>query len=193
MRRIALLLAAGAVVAVLAVGFSQIEGPGKAPTSRRINPETVRRSLAGSPPPLAEIHSQGNHLLGGGRSAFKTRLAALRGHPVIVNLWAAWCAPCRVEFPSFQSSSVVHGRRVAFLGIDTSDNHGDALRFLRRFPVSYPSYVDDHGRISTDLGVQALPTTVFYDRRGRVAYVHQGVYPSRGQLEQDIRRYALES
>ena len=59
--------------------------------------------------------------------------------------------------------------------------------------MSYPSYVDDDGRISTELGVQALPTTVFYDRRGRVAYVHQGVYPSRGQLEQDIRRYALES
>src|SRR4051794_23070754 len=55
MRRIALLLAAGAVVAVLAVGFSQTEGPGKAPTARRINPETVRKSLAGSPPSLALI------------------------------------------------------------------------------------------------------------------------------------------
>jgi thiol-disulfide isomerase/thioredoxin len=193
MRRIALLLAVGAVVAVIAVGLSQTDGPGKAPTARRINPETVRRSLAGSPPPLAVIHSQGSRLLAGGRSAYRTRLAALRGHPVIVNLWAAWCAPCRVEFPSFQSSSVVHGRRVAFLGIDTRDDRTAALRFLRRFPVSYPSYIDDGGRISTELGVQALPTTVFYDRRGRVAYIHQGVYPSRGQLEQDIRRYALES
>lgn len=193
MRRVALLPLAAALVAVLVVGFSQTEGPGKAPTTTRISPETVRRSLAGSPPPLAVIHAQGNRLLAGGRSAYRTRLAALRGHPVIVNLWAAWCAPCRSEFPSFQSSSVLHGRRVAFLGINTRDNRGDALRFLRRFPVSYPSYVDDGGRISTDLGVRALPTTVFYDPRGRVAYIHQGVYPSRGQLEEDIRRYALES
>jgi thiol-disulfide isomerase/thioredoxin len=191
--RLLIPLLACALVVVVGVGLAQTSGPDKPPPARRIDPATVREALARSPAPLARLHRQADRLLGGGRAAYRRRLRALRGHPVVVNLWAAWCAPCRSEFPSFQSSSVLHGRRVAFMGIDTRDNRRDALRFLRRFPVSYPSYSDDSGRIGTDLGIQGLPTTVFYDRRGRVAFIHQGVYPSRGALEQDIRRYALSS
>jgi hypothetical protein len=66
------------------------------------------------------------------------------------------------------------------------------MRFLRKFPVTYPSYEDGRGAIGLSAGVQGLPTTVFYDRAGKVAFVHQGAYPTRSKLVEDIRRYALQ-
>ena len=110
---------------------------------------------------------------------------------MVVNKWGSWCGPCRAEFPVFQRLSVRHGKRVAFLGVDGEDNAASARRFLREYPVSYPSYVDDHLAIARQLrAVQAFPSTVFYDRRGQIAYVKQGSYADERALAQDIRRYA---
>jgi cytochrome c biogenesis protein CcmG, thiol:disulfide interchange protein DsbE len=148
-------------------------------------------ALRGAPPPLARLHRQANQLLGGGPTAFRARLRELRGHPVVVNKWASWCPPCRAEFPFFQRLSVRLGRRVAFLGVDANDNDAAARRFLRRLPVSYPSYRDPDLKVSAVFGgVQAFPTTAFYDRAGKVSFVHQGGYTSERRLAADIRRYA---
>jgi cytochrome c biogenesis protein CcmG/thiol:disulfide interchange protein DsbE len=103
---------------------------------------TVEVDFQGSPAPLASIHAQANQLLGGGSAAFKARLQALRGYPVVVNLWASWCGPCQSEFPVYQRVAVQYGRRVAFLGIDERDSNGNAAAFLSKFPVTYPSYTD---------------------------------------------------
>src|SRR3954471_11152790 len=147
-------------------------------------------ALEGSPAPLKALHDQGSDLLGGGAGAFKGRLAKLRGYPVVVNKWASWCGPCRGEFPYFQRESQTLGKKVAFLGVNSNDNDADARSFLRRFPVSYPSYSDGNLAIAAVFnGVQAFPTTVFYDRRGGLSYVHPGAYASEGKLAQDIQRY----
>jgi cytochrome c biogenesis protein CcmG/thiol:disulfide interchange protein DsbE len=113
--------------------------------------------------------------------------------PVVVNVWASWCLPCRAEFPLFQVASTRFGRRVAFLGVDTLDAASDAQAFLARFPVAYPSYADPSGAIARSLvPTQGVPITVFLDRAGRVAYFHQGAYRSERALASDIRRYAQE-
>jgi cytochrome c biogenesis protein CcmG/thiol:disulfide interchange protein DsbE len=130
-------------------------------------------------------------LLGGGTSAFTQRLASLKGHPVVVNVWGAWCGPCRQEFPVFQKVSVDAGKRVAFLGVDVQDNDSSAKRFLKNFPVSYPSYSDPHLKIAQSLeAVGAFPTTLILDSRGKVANKHFGPYTSDAALAADIRRYA---
>jgi hypothetical protein len=82
---------------------------------------------------------------------------------------------------------------VAFLGADVSDRSGDALAFLARHRVSYPSYpitIDDITSILPQ-GLLGTPTTVFYDAAGRRVYEHPYVYESQGSLDSDINTYAL--
>jgi cytochrome c biogenesis protein CcmG, thiol:disulfide interchange protein DsbE len=149
------------------------------------------KAFKGSPPALAAVHRDAGRLLGGGTSAFKQRLAALRGHPVVVNKWAAWCGPCREEFPVFQKVSVQYGKAVAFLGVDSNDNDGDAKKFLTQFPVSYPSYSDPHIKIAATMNaVGAWPTTVIYNSKGKLVNTHFGPYTSAASLVADIKRYA---
>jgi cytochrome c biogenesis protein CcmG/thiol:disulfide interchange protein DsbE len=147
--------------------------------------------LAGAPAPLAAVHEQANTLLDGGPGAFRAQLRRLRGYPVVVNAWGAWCSPCRIEFPHFRRQAVELAREVAFLGVDVEDNDADAREFLRAQPVPYPSFRDPESRIVRLFGaVQGLPATAFYDRRGKLAFLHQGPYASARRLAEDIDRYA---
>jgi cytochrome c biogenesis protein CcmG, thiol:disulfide interchange protein DsbE len=146
---------------------------------------------AKAPAPLAKLYDQGNELLDGGVDAYKAQLHALRGYPVVVNKWASWCGPCRAEFPFFQSQALKRGSEIAFIGIDAQDNDADAHEFLEEFPTPYPSYKDPDLKISAEIkAVQGFPSTVFYDSKGEVAYIHVGGYATEAKLAEDIERYA---
>jgi cytochrome c biogenesis protein CcmG/thiol:disulfide interchange protein DsbE len=161
------------------------------PKSGALPEATVKHDLAGSPPALASLHAQSGRLLGGGDRAFNARLASRRGHPVVVNKWASWCGPCREEFPYFQRLSVENGRRIGFLGVDSNDVDDAAKRFLKQYPVSYPSYSDPSLSVSKVFNATvAWPSTAFFDAKGRMSYLHQGVYQSEADLRRDIKRYA---
>jgi thiol-disulfide isomerase/thioredoxin len=150
------------------------------------------KALAGAPAPLAALYRQESELLDGGADAFERRIAELRGHPVVVNVWASWCGPCRFEFPSFQRLSARYGKRVAFIGVDREDSEDAARTFLSDNPVPYPSYSDPDSEINELFGdPRGLPDTAFYDRRGELVYVKQGQYPDEAALRADIERCAL--
>jgi cytochrome c biogenesis protein CcmG/thiol:disulfide interchange protein DsbE len=175
-----------AVALLVAGGCGAREPQVRAPT-----PAQARAELAGSPAALAGLHRQATQLLDGGLDAYTARVATLRGRPVVVNAWASWCGPCRFEMPYFARTAVRFGRRVAFLGVNADDTNGDARAFLRGHWVPYPSYVDPHDEIAHAIGVRAgLPTTVFYGRDGKVAFVHQGQYRDEAALVADVKRYA---
>jgi cytochrome c biogenesis protein CcmG/thiol:disulfide interchange protein DsbE len=153
----------------------------------------IAADLRGSPAPLAALHAQANKLLSGGAKAFKAELRALRGYPVVVNKWGSWCTPCRQEFPIFQQVGALAARRVAFIGDDVNEpNASTGAAWLRRFPVSYPSYADKSGAINRALGPASAsytPVTYFYDAAGNQVFFHYGPYPSVASLEHDIRTY----
>jgi thiol-disulfide isomerase/thioredoxin len=177
MRRLVPLLACAAVV--VACGSDQPKSAAKA-----------GERPANAPAPLAKLNDQANRLLDGGVEAFQARLRALRGYPIVVNKWGSWCPPCRAEFPFFQKQALERGASVAFLGVDAQDAEADAREFLEDYPVPFPSYKDPDLKISAELKALANPTTVFYDSRGELAYVHQGAYATEAKLVEDIERYA---
>jgi len=147
-----------------------------------------QEQLSPSPPRLAALHAQASELLDG---EIEDRIDRLRGLPVVVNMWASWCGPCRAELPIFGRVALQKGRRVAFLGLNSKDqNRRKARALLEEFPQSYPSYVDEDHSSARALGfLENFPSTAFIDRRGKLAFLHQGQYDSEADLLADIDRY----
>jgi cytochrome c biogenesis protein CcmG/thiol:disulfide interchange protein DsbE len=147
------------------------------------------RSGAGA---LADNAAQADTIIGSGKQAFEARIAALKGHPVVVNQWASWCESCRFEFPFFRAATAKYGDRVAFLGLDSHDERGAAEAFQRELPSGFPSVFDQDAEIARDLGGgTAWPTTFFFDSDGALVHTKVGAYATPELLEQDIQRHAL--
>jgi cytochrome c biogenesis protein CcmG, thiol:disulfide interchange protein DsbE len=194
MRTVAIALCTLALAVVVVLGVRQARhsagAPATAPTP--LTRAEVSKPIPGAPPRLAALRRRVNVLLGGGTKAFDAELRALRGHPVVVNMWASWCGPCRYELPLIQREAVKRGARVAFLGVNVMDDRDSALKLAARYPMPYPSFVDPRSTIAAGrFGSRALPVTAFYDARGRLAIVQQGQFASEAKLADAIDRYAL--
>jgi cytochrome c biogenesis protein CcmG/thiol:disulfide interchange protein DsbE len=128
--------------------------------------------------------------LDGGRDSFE-RFVAKQDKPVVVNKWASWCGPCRTEFPYLRDLARRHRGEVVFVGVNSNDNEGEARDFLAENPVPFKHFWDPKLEVAASFnGVQAFPTTAFYDSSGELAFVHQGGYQGEAQLAEDIERYA---
>lgn len=182
-------IVAVALVVIVAIGLDQARkanGPSE-PAVSRIG---AHARLEGAPPALAALHRQANELLPGARASLLARVHALRGYPVVINVWAAWCGPCRGELPLLQRASLDSGKRVAFLGVDLKDDRSSAESLLREIPLTYPSYEDPHGQILGEYRLLGTPSTIYYDAAGQQTYIRSGAYARPKQLEADIKRYA---
>jgi cytochrome c biogenesis protein CcmG, thiol:disulfide interchange protein DsbE len=191
MRRLLWPLLGIALIAVLVIGLTQAGGENDhAATAPKFDPQAAQRKLAGAPAPLAALYRQPNAILEGGTAAFHKRLAALKGHPAVVNKWASWCRPCRAEFPIFQQVATERGTEIAFLGVNGADKLPAAKKFLAERPLPYPSYEDPDEEIAQERkAAKYFPVTLFVDERGKTAFMHTGEYTSTADLEADIDRY----
>jgi len=107
--------------------------------------------------------------LGGALADGRLSLSELRGTPVVLNLWASWCTPCRQEAPRLQAGWERWGRRgLAYLGLNIQDLRGDARGFASKFGITYPSVRDARRGVADSYGATGIPETFFVDRRGRV-------------------------
>lgn len=113
--------------------------------------------------------------LGGGADV---DLASLRG-PMVVNLWASWCGPCREEMPVLQRFHEQYGDRVPLLGIDYEDVQVEAaFQLVQETGVTYPLLADPQSRLQGATpfpGRMGLPMFAFVDRAGRATVVAGGV------------------
>ena len=96
----------------------------------------------------------------------RVALSELIGRPLVVNLWASWCVPCRKEMKGFEAVHKELGDRVTFLGVDTRDDRTDALTFAAQVGVTYRLAFDPEGTLAPRYDAVGVPTTVFIDARG---------------------------
>lgn len=119
--------------------------------------------------------------LGGGSSV---RLAGLRGTPMVVNVWAQWCPPCRAESPHLREFAQRAGTKVALLGIDYSDPRPDlAIEFAGLVGWKHPQVVDPRRVLEGPLRLgTGIPVTLLVDAEGRIVHRVTGQLTSTQQL-----------
>lgn len=125
-------------------------------------------------------------LLGGG----DITLSELRGKPVMVNLWASWCPPCRAEMPAIQKVYQDYQELgLVVLGVNTTnqDNEADAAAFVLEYGLTFPIPLDRDGSVSSRYGLRGLPTTFFIDRKGIIRSVVVG-----GPMSEAVIRSKVE-
>ena len=172
-----------AVLLTAVLGACGGESPSRAPDAASVP--------TGSKTALERNAADANRLVGEGTDDLKARLAALKGHPIVVNQWASWCGPCRAEFPYFAEAVRRHGDRVAFVGVNYMDSREAAQAFLEEQPPGFASVYDRDGEAARAIGGgRAMPTTLFIGRDGH-EHVKLGSYADAAELETDIRRLLL--
>jgi len=125
--------------------------------------------------------------LGGGRPV---HLAGLHGKPIVINLWASWCGPCREELPLLAKADREFGDNVQFLGIDFADDAPDAaIALAAKEGVTYPLLTDPKSSVKTGLKVIGLPQTVFVDSRGTIVATERRAYRSYDDLTNAISKH----
>lgn len=111
----------------------------------------------------------------------------LRGIPVVLNIWASWCDPCRAEAPLLERAWRTTGRPggTLFLGLDQQDVSSDGLAFLHAYRVDYVNVRDPGNDVPRSYGATGIPETFFINARGEVVDHVIGVVSPR-QLQQGI-------
>jgi thiol-disulfide isomerase/thioredoxin len=149
----------------------------------------TQQGAGGQPPPATAakrgvVHARFAGFAGG--PAF-TLPEDLGGRPLVLNVWASWCVPCRKEMPAFESVYQQARGRVGFLGVDYLDETGAAKRMVAETGVTYRLAADPKGTGANKLGVTGLPATLFFSA--------DGVLRGRrlGEMDADALRAAIRT
>ena len=103
------------------------------------------------------------------------RLRELQGEVVLINFWATWCGPCRLEMPKLEQLYRQYQKTgFTLLGVNLDDNSGNALGMANKLGVSFPILFDKEKQVSKLYKVDAMPMTVLIDRDGKLRYLHRG-------------------
>jgi thiol-disulfide isomerase/thioredoxin len=95
-------------------------------------------------------------------------LSDFRGKPLIINVWASWCGPCRAEMGSLQKLSARGGKQFNVIGISTDDYMDRAELFLKNTNTNFSNFIDSKLVLEHMLGAERLPLTLLVDAQGRV-------------------------
>ncbi len=106
------------------------------------------------------------------------KLSEMRGNVILLNFWASWCAPCRLEMPLLND---MHNKYkdlgFTVLGVNVEEDTNMPRRYIADRPVDFPILLDKTNQVSKLYKVIAMPTSVVIDRDGNMRYLHQGYQP----------------
>ncbi len=107
-------------------------------------------------------------------------LRSYRGHLLVLNFWASWCNPCRLEARGLERTwEGYRSRGVQFLGINERDNDPAALAYQGEFDITYPSVFDPAGSLADDYSLIGIPATFVIDASGRIRFRFVGYVDER--------------
>ena len=96
---------------------------------------------------------------------------------VVINFWASWCGPCRLEMPGFEKLYKAKQKEgFAILGVNVDSKRDDMTDYLSRKPVTFPILIDTGSALMQRLGVRVLPTTILVGADGRIKMVTEGIH-----------------
>jgi len=115
------------------------------------------------------------------------RLSDFKGKVVLLNFWATWCAPCKVEIPWFMDFEQKYkDRGLVVLGVSMDEEGWEVVKpFLDRMKINYRVVIGNDEVSQSYGGVDALPTTLLVDRNGMIASKHEGLAP-KSEYEKEI-------
>ena len=125
--------------------------------------------------------------LGAGGGAATVPLRRLTGRPMVVNLWASWCGPCRAELPALARLARTAGDRLRVVGVASLDVPANSVAFAADNRLPFPSLQDRDGDLGRGLRRAGLPVTVLVRADGAVAYVYQGAPLTDATLRRLVR------
>lgn len=109
-------------------------------------------------------------------------LSDYRGRNVILNFWATWCGPCRLEMPLFQDSFTEFDNDITILGINDGESRNEIAKFINEIGITFDVGIDKTGEVKEDYLVIGLPSTYFLDTEGRIVAIHIGAM-TKSQLD----------
>jgi cytochrome c biogenesis protein CcmG/thiol:disulfide interchange protein DsbE len=112
--------------------------------------------------------------LGATGDAATVPLRRLTGRPMVLNLWASWCGPCRAELPALARLSRTAGQRLRVVGVASLDVPANSVAYASDNRLPFPSLQDRDGDLERGLRRNGLPVTVLVRTEGTIAYVYQG-------------------
>lgn len=122
-----------------------------------------------APPPMVPEGQRLPDVAMAGLNGADRRLSSYRGRPLVINVWASWCGPCRAEAASLERFAWSRaGQDYTVIGISTDDDRRAAERWLRQSNATLSHYIDRALVLESLLGASTLPLTVFVDGQGHV-------------------------
>jgi len=109
-------------------------------------------------------------------------LNELRGQPLVLNFWATWCGPCRMEMPYIEAAFNQKGDGVRFIAINLGDKEGKARQFVQYMGMSFTVALDLDLAVGNAYNVRYIPTTFFIDKEGVIRHIKVGPFSSEDEL-----------